>query len=110
MTHITLYMYSDEETYIGFRSEGHAEFDDVGKDIVCAALSVLTINTMNSIESLTNDKFVQRIDEDNAVMEFLVTSEVISNEANVLLKSMVLGLKMILESNPSHVSITIEEV
>lgn len=39
----------------GITVDGHAEYAEAGKDIVCAAVSVLTQNLISSIESLTED-------------------------------------------------------
>ncbi len=41
---------SDTGIYQGFLCSGHAGFARAGRDIVCAAVSVLVINTVNSIE------------------------------------------------------------
>ena len=35
--------------YKDFLCSGHAGYDDYGKDIVCASVSVLVINTINSL-------------------------------------------------------------
>ena len=35
--------------------KGHAGYDEYGKDIVCAAVSVLTVNMANSVEKFTDD-------------------------------------------------------
>ena len=43
---------SDYE-YSGVRLSGHAGFDDSGRDIICAAVSTLVFNTVNSIEVFT---------------------------------------------------------
>ena len=40
----------------GFRLTGHADYAKSGRDIVCSAVSVLTVNTINSIERFTDDK------------------------------------------------------
>ena len=40
--------------YLGFECYGHADDElEEGEDIICAALSVLTTNTINSLEKLT---------------------------------------------------------
>ncbi|MFQ8841000.1 MAG: ribosomal-processing cysteine protease Prp [Clostridium fessum] len=36
---------------------GHAGYDEYGKTIVCAAVSVLTVNMANSVEKFTDDQF-----------------------------------------------------
>ncbi|WP_327078082.1 ribosomal-processing cysteine protease Prp [Peribacillus frigoritolerans] len=37
---------------MSYRSEGHANYDVHGKDIVCAGVSAVTFGTFNSIEAL----------------------------------------------------------
>ena len=53
MIEVTVYKTMRHE-YAGFDMSGHAGYDDIGKDIVCAAVSVLVINTLNSIERFTD--------------------------------------------------------
>ena len=36
-------------------SRGHAGYAEEGQDIVCAAVSALIINTVNSLETFTDD-------------------------------------------------------
>ena len=48
---------NSEHDYIGFQVSGHAGYDKIGKDIICASVSVLTINTINAIEQFTKNKF-----------------------------------------------------
>ena len=48
MIQITIYKNKKHE-YMGFDVDGHAGFDDSGHDIVCAAVSALVINTINSV-------------------------------------------------------------
>ena len=43
--------------YKSFHIQGHAGYADAGEDIVCAAVSALVINTINSIEEFTEDAF-----------------------------------------------------
>ncbi len=82
---------NSENLITGFKLSGHAGFAEFGKDIVCAAVSVLVINTINSIENFTSDKFTYDEDEKKGIIEFHVTSELSSN-ANLLLSSLALGL------------------
>ena len=79
-------------TYKGFTVEGHAGFAVSGKDVVCAAVSMLVINTINSIESFTADKFRVEDDEEKGIIDFEFISDQISPDSALLLDSMVLGL------------------
>jgi uncharacterized protein YsxB (DUF464 family) len=58
MTHITFFKNSEKEI-TGFYSAGHAGYAESGSDIICSAISVLTINTINSIEAFTDDQLMR---------------------------------------------------
>ena len=47
----------EQGQYKSFQIEGHAEYAEEGEDIICAAVSALVINTINSIEQFTEDTF-----------------------------------------------------
>ena len=85
MIHVVIYQ-NEKEECTGFQTEGHAEYADPGQDIVCAAASVLIINTMNAIEP--------------------------SKEAGLLLNTMILGLKGMAddENYEEYIDLTFEEV
>lgn len=95
MVQVSIYK-NAENLITGFKLSGHAGFDNKGKDIVCAAVSMLVINTINSIEQFTSDVFRYEEDEKHAVIEFHVTSD-LSNNANLLLSSLALGLQNVYE-------------
>ena len=94
MIKVTVYQ-NHEGVFCGFRMEGHAGFAAYGSDIVCSAVSVLVINTMNSIEKFTDDKFKGAIHEEKDVVSFDIISEKISASAELLINSLVLGLTAI---------------
>ncbi len=77
-------------TYKGFSIKGHAMFGKYGKDIVCSAVSVLAINTINSVENLTDNKFEVEEDE-SGLLRFKFTSEP-DKKGQLLLESMALGI------------------
>ena len=79
---------------IGFRVSGHARFARRGRDIVCAGVSALVLNTMNSIEKFTEDDFSCKQEEKSGLIEFIIVSEVCSESA-LLMDSLFLGLKEI---------------
>ena len=62
MIKVTIYQ-SSEGKISGFAVQGHAGYAESGSDIVCAAVSVLTQNTVNSIEEFTEDGFSVDVDE-----------------------------------------------
>ena len=79
---------------IGFRCVGHAGFARHGKDIVCASVSALVLNTINSIEAFTEDKFSCAQEEKSGLIEFIIVSEV-SKESALLMDALFLGLSQI---------------
>ncbi len=90
MVDVSIYK-NAENLVTGIKLSGHAGFSEHGSDIVCAAVSALVINAINSIEQFTSDQFTIEQDEKTGLIEFHVTSE-LSNNANLLLSSLVLGL------------------
>ncbi len=80
--------------YTGFDVKGHSGFADSGEDIVCAAISALTINTVNSIDEFTDDA-IEAFSEDGLLTARLKT--VNDSAAQVLMKALVLGLENIQE-------------
>ena len=89
MIDVTLFQ-NDSGDYVGFRMTGHAEY---GSDIVCAAVSVLVINTINSVEKFTDDEFNSAVHEEKDIVLFGIKSEKVSESAKLLLNSLVLGLE-----------------
>ncbi len=88
-------IHNEKDEVCGFRSEGHAGYAGKGKDIICAAISVLATNTVNSIEAFTQDKFSCKQTE-NGFLELILTDEV-SKESRLLLDSFFLGVEAIVQ-------------
>lgn len=82
---------------VSFEISGHAESGDYGTDIVCAAVSALTLSTVNGIDSLAG--FTPIVESNNAEGGYLYM-EVIDditqeqrNIAQILLENLLLGLQ-----------------
>ena len=91
MINITVFR-DDNGICNGFQCMGHAEYADYGQDIVCAAVSVLVVNTINSIEEFTDDAIACEVKEENGDVRFEFTGD-ISSESKLLVESMLLGLR-----------------
>ncbi len=85
------------ENVIGFHVEGHSGYADRGSDIICAAVSALAINCMNSIEEFTEDTFSCGTDEERGMIDFDITQKP-SQETILLLQSFFLGIQGIINS------------
>ena len=110
MIHVVIYQ-NEKEECTGFHTEGHAEYSDPGQDIVCAAASVLIINTMNAIELYTEDAFSVFSDEETGMISWHLEGNP-SKEAGLLLNTMILGLKGRAddENYEEYIDLTFEEV
>lgn len=97
------------ETFLAFESKGHAGFAEEGRDIICSAVSALTINTVNSIDAFTEDMIHVHNEEGYLAWEFV--SRVNSHEAKLLMDSLVLGLSQIQDNyDKEYLKITFKEV
>ena len=78
------------------RYEGHAGYSKHGNDIVCAAVSMLTLNTLNAIERFT-DEPIQSLayDEEKGLIDVEFPRRkagVFEPEAELLIRTLILGL------------------
>ena len=106
---ISITVFKAGHQYKGFLCEGHAGYAEEGYDIICSAVSVLTINTINSLEQFTGDDFQVEQAEDGGYLKLTMDGE-LSAEADVLMKSLVLGLQTIEENyGKEFLTVTCEE-
>ena len=97
MIKVTIYK-TDKHEYVGFDALGHAGFADEGMDIVCAAASALIINTINAVERYTSDETSVVTDDSEGaqgLIQFRFTGGRPTHDAELLLKTMSLGLEEI---------------
>jgi len=111
MVEVTIYK-TYKHDYVGFDVTGHANpTKERGEDIICAAISMLVINTINSIERYCKDKTSYVSDESAGVIEYRFDTFA-SHDARLLLHSMILGLESIEDEYHSEpfIDIIFEEV
>ena len=109
MTTITIYKSKNGE-YKRLTCKGHAGYAAYGKDIVCAAVSILTNNVFNSIEQLTEDEFTGSADEKKALFSLSFVNEP-SHDANLIVDSFSIGIESIADAYGSkYVSVKIQEL
>ena len=109
MTEITIY-HEQNQDIEGFRCSGHSGYGTSGNDIVCASISILTINTINAIETFTSCPFTCEVDEELGDIE-VHFPEGINQEAALLMDTMILGLKAIQDDyGNEYIILDFEEV
>lgn len=102
---ITFLINSHNDIY-GFVAKGTTGFVQYGFDIIAAAVSTLSVNIVNSINSLTDDKAETEINKN--YVKCIINGR-IGRETKVLFNSLRLGMQTI-QNSYSDKYITIEEV
>lgn len=109
MTKVTIYK-NHKKIYTGFDCLGHSGFAENGEDIVCAGISVLVINTINSIENLTNNSVTAESDEESGMIRFRFHKDC-DEAGKLLIDAMVLGLEGIQQNyGNSYLYLNFKEV
>ncbi len=108
---IQITFFKQNKKWMGFCSEGHAEYDEEGYDIVCAAVSALTQTILAALLEQTEKKDciswkLQKGFLSVQILESLSKEE--QEKAEILLRALRTGLKMIQEQYPEYVSVKIK--
>lgn len=97
--------YESKGVLKGFKMNGHADFADIGSDVVCAAVSSAVQLTVNLLAEFDCEPDVSAADN---TVECRVTAS--ANTASSILEQLKLHFKSILEEYPKTIKITISEV
>ncbi|MBQ3864687.1 MAG: ribosomal-processing cysteine protease Prp [Clostridia bacterium] len=109
---IHVHVFTDQELITGFVAEDHAGFAEEGEDIVCAGVSVLTITAINALEAfeIECEKHVTEGEEPRIELEVKENSDPRKmHDAQVILRTMVIGLADIAQQYPEYVQVMHEE-
>jgi len=113
MIQIVLF-HNQKSDICGFRLFGHAGYAEEGADIVCSAVTVLTLNTVNAIEALTKTAFTCDADEEEGGYLDVVFPDIKDGEGNhdaqLLLQAMALGLENMTIEYDEYIKLRHEEV
>lgn len=85
----------------GVKIRGHAYYAPKGYDIICAAVSALTITLIQSLKRLTDTKIKYDISPGKADIEFGNLSE----PAKALVDSFLIGIQEVISEYPDKVKI-----
>jgi len=99
---------TDDRFITAYRVSGHAQFDEPGKDIVCSAVSAVTVGTVNAIEALTG--VVPETKVRDGWLDVRIPSTGLASEKagdiQLLLEGMVVMLESIEESYGKYIRMT----
>ncbi|MGX7195626.1 ribosomal-processing cysteine protease Prp [Enterococcus olivae] len=94
---------------VSYEITGHAYAGEFGSDIVCAAVSVLAISTVNGIDALAGvEPIIDEVDEEAGYLYVAVPAELTQEQTNIiqiLLENLLLGLQAVQEGNSDHIQI-----
>ncbi len=107
MVRITIFQ-NPTQQIVGFDCSDHAAYADTD-DIVCAGVSALVITCINSIETLTEDVFTCRSEEESGSIVFRL-SEGFGEKSQLLLHSLALGLEEMETEYADYIDLIFEEV
>lgn len=97
---------------MAFTYNGHADFDDYGKDIVCAAVTAQCMMVYNGLDEVM--KIKNRIDMDNEGGYLSVSIDSSSlkekKDAQVLMETLLLGIKAMEMQYGKFIKLIEEEV
>jgi len=89
--------------------DGHAQYDEPGKDIVCASASAIAVGTYNAIESLLGlkpkyemRKGYMRVD----LTGLLLDADEARERLNLLLESMIVMIRTIEQSYGDYITVS----
>ncbi|WP_010270834.1 ribosomal-processing cysteine protease Prp [Paenibacillus senegalensis] len=106
MIRVNIYRSTGDNTIRSFSVEGHADFDEHGKDIVCAGVSAVTIGTMNAIEKLIG--IIPQAEVKNGLLRARFTDRLpaeTEEKIQLLLEAMVVTLQSIEQSYSTYIQI-----
>lgn len=109
MIRATIVRRPSDDAIVSFRIEGHAYYDEPGKDLVCAAVSAISVGTVNAIEGVAG--VVLGVEMEEGLLDAVVPTDLESAEAErvqVILESMVVMLNTIVQSYGEYIQFITE--
>ena len=97
---IKIIIKTDEDKIIGYNVFGHANFAPKGKDIVCSAVSSITQTALLGLKEL--------FEQDNGLLRVQINNP--DKDSNLVLETMLLGLKEIEKIYPKNVLLKFNKV
>ncbi len=114
---IKVRIFRDKSNYIKkYTISGHANFDEHGKDIVCAAISVLSQTALISLVKvcgLKEESIDYSINHKTGFLDVNLPRNIdkpILENTQIVLNTMIIGIKSVIESYPKHVTLQDMEV
>ncbi|WP_100331713.1 ribosomal-processing cysteine protease Prp [Bacillus xiapuensis] len=108
MIQVTIKKHGPSGKITSFTMEGHAEFAEYGKDLVCAAATAVSFGALNAILSLTEAKLQIEQGRNGGFLRCIVPENIPDGEqekVQLLLEGMVVSLQTIERDYSKHINI-----
>lgn len=110
---IKVKIYKKENWIQGFSVTGHAFYDEPGRDIVCSAVSMLAINTIDTFtDLLMMEDDINYIYDNNLIKLEIINDSVIdkNHDSQLILKKFELGMKSLISEYGKYIRVDYMEV
>ena len=87
----TISFFKKDDKFYGFEENGHSDFDELGKDILCASLSSMTMLIVNTIEISYASDVKYEIDENKAKITVYSTDALKDNNQGYAISGLFQG-------------------
>lgn len=115
MTRVIVYK-NKRGSIIGYRVDGHAGYDEFGRDIVCAAISVLSqtaLIALNEVCGIDEGDIKYYIDENKGHLSVTIPDDLTKEKrlkADIVFETMIVGIKGLLEEYSDYLTLEYGEV
>ncbi|WP_251574896.1 ribosomal-processing cysteine protease Prp [Limosilactobacillus agrestimuris] len=100
--------FNSDHQITAFQMKGHADAGPYGQDIVCAAVSALSISTINALERVAKAPAAVNSDDNNG--GFLKVTDIsLAHDAQVIMQTFFNGMCDITESYPQNIEVKMFE-
>ncbi|MDO4593880.1 MAG: ribosomal-processing cysteine protease Prp [Tissierellia bacterium] len=98
---------NNRNAFLGFEIKGHADYDEYGKDIVCAGVSTLATAIINTLDYYhKKSQFI--FTDQQGIMKLEITNN--NNTTDILMRTFILGIENIEKNFKEYVKLHFEEV
>ena len=93
-----------KDEIVGFEIEGHAEYDEYGKDLVCSAVTILAYSCVNSL-----DKYTDGVNFSDDEITMSVCIDYPNRDTEVIFEYFKTGIETLLGNYSSYVKLNYKE-
>ena len=99
----------NNDSIVGYEIEGHANYDEHGRDILCAAVSVLsqtTLIALNKVCGVDEESLSFSVENDRGYLKVSISKELekeIRYKADIVLETMIVGIEDLSEQYPEYI-------